>query len=301
MPGEHPSTPLVATNTGKSPQTLCHPRKTSCRASLRSYEGTPCPRTISWCSQSRGGVALPSLLGCGHVERSGPAGSLSDGTPVLLVAALQSAHGVDLRPHREPAGGFAPRFNWPMFAIGLIACTFEEIGWTGCASPHLLARQRSILAGLSFGLIRLPPERRRDGSGLVAGVRCSLTRDPDRLPRPDDLDVCPHREPAAGRADARQLHGLVADTLTVTDYLRDRFKQDKICLMRHPCGSFIAIQAVARAPERYRALRFPISWSPSTRRMTTCRHQPRLGRDGLRRPAKGSAQGRAQLADEAGL
>ncbi len=45
----------------------------------------------------------------------------------------------------------------------------------------------------------------------------------------------------------------VADTLAVTDYLRERFHQDKIYLLGHSWGSFIAIQAAARAPERYHA------------------------------------------------
>ncbi len=46
---------------------------------------------------------------------------------------------------------------------------------------------------------------------------------------------------------------LVSDTLELTDYLRDRFHQDKIYLMAHSGGSFIGIQAVARAPEKYQA------------------------------------------------
>jgi pimeloyl-ACP methyl ester carboxylesterase len=45
----------------------------------------------------------------------------------------------------------------------------------------------------------------------------------------------------------------VADTLAVTDYLRERFGRDKIYLLGHSWGSFIAIQAAARAPERYHA------------------------------------------------
>lgn len=48
---------------------------------------------------------------------------------------------------------FAPRFQWPLLAIGLVAGTFEEIGWTGFASPRLLARQRPFAAGLSLGLV----------------------------------------------------------------------------------------------------------------------------------------------------
>ena len=47
---------------------------------------------------------------------------------------------------------FAPRFEWPLFAIGLVAGTFEEIGWTGFATPRLLARLPLFMAGLSLGL-----------------------------------------------------------------------------------------------------------------------------------------------------
>ena len=46
---------------------------------------------------------------------------------------------------------------------------------------------------------------------------------------------------------------LVDDTLAVTNYLRTRFKQDKIYLMAHSGGTFFGIQAAARAPELYRA------------------------------------------------
>lgn len=45
----------------------------------------------------------------------------------------------------------------------------------------------------------------------------------------------------------------IDDTLAVTDYLRGRFGQDKIYLLGHSWGTFIGIQAVARAPERYDA------------------------------------------------
>jgi uncharacterized protein len=46
---------------------------------------------------------------------------------------------------------FSPRFQWPLFAVGLIAGTFEEIGWTGFATPRLLARYSLPVAGLSLG------------------------------------------------------------------------------------------------------------------------------------------------------
>ena len=46
---------------------------------------------------------------------------------------------------------------------------------------------------------------------------------------------------------------LISDTLSVTNYLRSRFGQQKIYLMGHSGGTFIGIQAAARAPELYRA------------------------------------------------
>lgn len=66
--------------------------------------------------------------------------------PVLLISVLWSTSAlVD--------AAFAPRFQWQLFAIGLIAGSFEEIGWTGFATKRLLARQRLFMAGLSIGLV----------------------------------------------------------------------------------------------------------------------------------------------------
>jgi pimeloyl-ACP methyl ester carboxylesterase len=49
------------------------------------------------------------------------------------------------------------------------------------------------------------------------------------------------------------LEQFIADTLAVTDYLRNRFGKDKIYLMAHSGGTFIGLQAAARAPEVYSA------------------------------------------------
>lgn len=46
---------------------------------------------------------------------------------------------------------------------------------------------------------------------------------------------------------------LVEDAIEVTDYLRKRFGQSKIYLMAHSWGTFIGIQAAARAPELFHA------------------------------------------------
>ena len=53
--------------------------------------------------------------------------------------------------------------------------------------------------------------------------------------------------------DTMNVEQFIADTLAVTDYLRERFQQDKVHLLGHSWGSFVAIQAAARAPERYGA------------------------------------------------
>ena len=47
------------------------------------------------------------------------------------------------------------------------------------------------------------------------------------------------------------LEQFIADTLALTNYLRQRFGQEKIYLMGHSGGTFIGIQAAARAPELY--------------------------------------------------
>jgi len=46
---------------------------------------------------------------------------------------------------------------------------------------------------------------------------------------------------------------MISDTLELTNYLRKRFGQEKIYLMGHSGGTFIGIQAAARAPELYYA------------------------------------------------
>ena len=66
--------------------------------------------------------------------------------PLLLLAVLWP-----LSVLFDPA--FVPRFQWPLFAIGLVAGSFEEIGWTGFATPRLLRRHRLFFASLSLGLL----------------------------------------------------------------------------------------------------------------------------------------------------
>jgi len=65
--------------------------------------------------------------------------------PLLLFGTLWP-----LSTFVDPA--FAPGFQWPLFAVGLVAGSFEEVGWTGFATRRLLARHRPFIAGLSLGL-----------------------------------------------------------------------------------------------------------------------------------------------------
>ena len=53
--------------------------------------------------------------------------------------------------------------------------------------------------------------------------------------------------------DTMTIEQFIDDTLAVTDYLRERFDQDQIYVLGHSWGSFIALQAAARSPERYKA------------------------------------------------
>jgi pimeloyl-ACP methyl ester carboxylesterase len=54
-------------------------------------------------------------------------------------------------------------------------------------------------------------------------------------------------------AETMTAEQFIADTLSVTDYLRNRFGQEKIYLMAHSGGTFIGLQAAARAPRLYHA------------------------------------------------
>jgi pimeloyl-ACP methyl ester carboxylesterase len=53
--------------------------------------------------------------------------------------------------------------------------------------------------------------------------------------------------------ESMTLEQMISDTLVLTNYLRQRFGQEKIYLMGHSGGSFIGIQAAVRAPELYYA------------------------------------------------
>ncbi len=59
--------------------------------------------------------------------------------------------------------------------------------------------------------------------------------------------------PALDPTDTLTLEGQVADTIEVTDYLRDRFDTDTIYLLGQSWGSTLGVLAVQAAPDRYAA------------------------------------------------
>ncbi len=54
-------------------------------------------------------------------------------------------------------------------------------------------------------------------------------------------------------ADTMTTEQYISDVIGVTDYLRERFGQDKIYLMAHSFGTYIGIQTAAQNPELYHA------------------------------------------------
>lgn len=58
---------------------------------------------------------------------------------------------------------------------------------------------------------------------------------------------------AGSSAGSMTVDQLVDDTIAVTDYLRDRFGQEKMYLLAHSWGSYVGIRAVEQSPERYAA------------------------------------------------
>ena len=83
--------------------------------------------------------------------------------PLLLLAVL-------LVLSTWGSADYAPAFLPFGVAAGLLAGTFEEIGWTGFATPHLLDRFTPLRAGLTLGLAWAVWHGLADFSGNVASM-----------------------------------------------------------------------------------------------------------------------------------
>ncbi len=76
----------------------------------------------------------------------------------------------------------------------------------------------------------------------------------------DNFIVCYWEQRGSGLSYSKNISSnsetteqLISDTLAVTNYLRNRFGQQKIYLMGHSWGSYLGIQVAARAPQLYKA------------------------------------------------
>ena len=67
-------------------------------------------------------------------------------TPALLLPVL-AVFSAAIGP------AYHPQFQFELFAVGLLAGAFEEIGWTGFATPRLLERASAPFSGLTLGVV----------------------------------------------------------------------------------------------------------------------------------------------------
>jgi uncharacterized protein len=67
-------------------------------------------------------------------------------TPLLVLTVLWP-----LSAWVDPA--FTPGFKWELLTLGMVAGFCEEIGWTGFATPHWLARRSVFAVGLRLGVL----------------------------------------------------------------------------------------------------------------------------------------------------
>lgn len=76
----------------------------------------------------------------------------------------------------------------------------------------------------------------------------------------DNFTVCYWEQRGSGlsysnntTANSETTEQLISDTLTVTNYLRNRFGEQEIYLMGHSWGTYLGIQAAAHSPQLYKA------------------------------------------------
>ena len=67
-------------------------------------------------------------------------------TPIVVIPVL-------LVLSRTLNSAYAPGFQLDLFSIGLIAGAFEEIGWTGFATPRLIRKYGTLRGGIVLGIV----------------------------------------------------------------------------------------------------------------------------------------------------
>ena len=130
--------------------------------------------------------------------------------PAILLAILWL-----LSAAVDPA--FSPRFQ-SLFAVGLLAGTFEEIGWTGFATPRLLARFAleitGLLLGFTWALWHLLVDFRYNvnSMGIAWPLEFAIVYLATLTPisNADVVGLQPQPKPVSGDPDAREFYRLAA-------------------------------------------------------------------------------------------
>lgn len=177
----------------------------------------------------------------------------------------------------KTVGGKAVRVMWIVMAA-LLGCIALSIGALALASPGKtvpFCENGQPLAGSVSEKIRVSIDGEQQGMFIRGrstdnpvllfmhggpGMPEFFLTETYQTGLEDHFTVCYWEQRGSGLSyrtgipgDSITTEQLVSDTIEVTQYLQERFGQAKIYLMAHSWGTFIGIQAAARAPELYHA------------------------------------------------
>jgi len=180
-------------------------------------------------------LGLGAAYGAGLTRRGRPASRIRRvGTAVLTAALAAVTVAVAIPAHTTPPGpgGVAELTSVDVggYRLGLMirgddATAPVLLFIPGAPGGTELGSMRRHLAALERHFVVVTLDRRGGGSSYPA-------LEPTTAVIPDSA---------------------VADTLAVTDHLRDRFNHEKIYLLGHSGGSIISVLAVQRHPDKYHA------------------------------------------------
>ena len=159
---------------------------------------------------------------------------------------------VDLREEISD-GSFVQKVGNPRLTLsvlslaGLLSPLWEEIGWTGFATPIMLKRWNPLRVGLLLGFIHavwhLPAIILwcgRNSRRPVCRQFCRYGRWNRRAASRHDLDLCADAQPCSGLADSRRLHRRAAVAGSAgSDVRRDNCLELGICYCRNRDRCFL--------------------------------------------------------------
>ena len=189
-------------------------------------------------------LVLGAAYGAGLTRRGGRASRVRRaGTGVLTAALAAATVAVAIPARTDPAGpgGVAElttvdvgAYRLGMMIRGVDTAAPVLLFIPGAPGGSEIGSMRRYLTALEQRFVVATLDRRGGGSSYPALDRRG-------------------GGPALDPTTTVTLDSAVADTLAVTDHLRDRFHQQKIYLLGHSGGSIIGVLAVQRHPEKYHA------------------------------------------------